>query len=321
MDTHHRFIYFIAWLFCTISRKSFASFTGTFLIGVGIAILNVILPSIIKDKFPNKFAFMTSVYTTSMGIVASLASGLSVPLAIQLGLGWKLTLLLWAIPTVVALIVWFYLVKFDRKTDEMDKPSQTNAEFKKMWRTPRAWQIALFLGLQSFLFYVTITWLPNILHHFGASRQLAGWLLSFTQLIGLPANFFVPILADRFYKRQEHVALIVSSFSIIGFFLLIISSQAWLFIMSIIFIGLGLSGTFSLALAFVGMRARDAKQAAQLSGMAQSLGYILAAVGPMLIGSLFDLTGAWLVPLIALIIVGLLTAYFGYCSGKDGYVL
>lgn len=312
-------ILIIVGLFVRTTPILFLLFIGTFLVGVGIAILNVILPVIVKDKFPHKFALMTSVYTTSMSGIAALASGLSVPLANGLNLGWRNSLLVWAIPAVIAIVVWVILLRLDQNERpqkiQLDKQEKTT----NLWNSSLAWQIALFMGLQSFLFYVTITWLPDILHSKGLSFETAGWLLSITQIIGLPANFFVPIIAEKF-DSQKKVALGICSTSIIGFTILLFSTSYLFIIISIVFFGLGLGGTFSLALAFIGMRAKDAKQSAQLSGMAQSIGYIFAAVGPILIGSLFDMTNMWTVPIVTIIIVGILTAFFGSRAGENRYV-
>lgn len=294
-------------------------FIGTFIIGAGIAILNVVLPGIIKDKFPEKFGLMTSVYTTTMSLFAALASGLSIPFAVGMKLGWENALAFWAIPVAVTFLLWLYLVKFDKRNATNQHVTNDTYEKTNLWKSSLAWQLALFLGLQSFLFYSSIAWLPDILRNKGVSRETAGWLLSFTQLIGLPANFFVPIIAERF-KSQQKVALGICACSILGFTVLLFSTNYMPMMIGIIFIGLGLGGTFSLALAFIGMRSKDAEVAAELSGMAQSLGYVFAAVGPLLIGLFFDLTNAWIIPIISLIIVSILTAMFGMLAGRDRFV-
>ena len=154
----------------------FFLFAGTLLAGLGIAIGNVLLPAIVKDKFPEKFGLMTSVYSTSMGLVASLASGISIPLAIDLNLGWQGAQIVWVIPTVVAILVWVILHKKNSKNHSSIQQS-SGSNSNRMWRTPLAWQIAIFMGFQSFLFYVTISWLPEILHSHGISMGTAGWML------------------------------------------------------------------------------------------------------------------------------------------------
>jgi CP family cyanate transporter-like MFS transporter len=292
-------------------------FAGTFLIGTGISICNVLLPVIIKDKYPKKFGLMTSVYSTAMGLMASLASGLSVPLAINLNLGWKNALLVWIIPALIGILLWIYLVKnSDHKRAEIKTTTGDNT----IWRSPLAWQVAFYMGFQSFLFYVTITWLPEILQNLGASVSTAGWLLSFTQLIGLPAGFIVPVLAGHI-RSQRSIAAILGLTSVLGYSgLLLFGTNYPVMITSIILIGIGLGGTFPLGLAFLGLRSKNARQAAELSGMAQSIGYILAAIGPIFIGSLYDFTHTWTIPLITLIIVSVIVITFGIGAGRNKFV-
>ncbi|WP_394234735.1 CynX/NimT family MFS transporter [Niallia oryzisoli] len=300
----------------TISTVFFL-FAGTFLIGIGIAICNVLLPVVIKDKFPSKFGLMTSVYSTSMGLVASLASGFSVPLAVGFELGWQRALLVWGVPAVIAIILWVYLIK-NSKGNKGDMKRSTNGG-NRIWRSPLAWYVALFMGFQSFLFYVTIAWLPEILQDLGVSTATAGWLLSFTQFMGLPASFFVPMIAGKL-RSQAWLAGILGACSILGYAGIMYTSSFVMMIFSIVLLGLGLGGTFPLGLAYIGIRSRDARQAAELSGMAQSVGYILAAVGPIAIGSLYDVAHTWTVPLITLIAVGVLVCLFGASAGRDQYV-
>ncbi|MDN3017082.1 MFS transporter [Paenibacillus sp. BSR1-1] len=296
---------------------TFFLFAGTLLAGMGIAIGNVLLPAVVKDKFPQKFGLMTSVYSTSMGLVASLASGLSVPLADGLNLGWQGALIVWGIPAVIAIIVWVLLVKSNQRSQNSIKKVSSNSN--QVWRSPLAWQIAIFMGFQSFLFYVTISWLPEILQSRGMSSSTAGWMLSFSQLVGLPASFFIPVIAGRF-RSQSWIALLLNICSFAGYGGLLLSSSYPIAIISIGLIGIGLGGTFPLALSYIGLRARNAAQAAELSGMAQSTGYILAAVGPMFIGFLYDTTHLWTIPLITLILVSVVVMLFGMISGRDRYI-
>ncbi|MBM7650899.1 CynX/NimT family MFS transporter [Neobacillus cucumis] len=296
---------------------TFFLFTGTLFIGAGIAIGNVLLPAVVKDKFPEKFGLMTSVYSTSMGLVASLASGLSVPLATDLNLGWQGALLVWGTPVIIAILLWSYLLKFNQESHAgIKKPAVSSAE---MWRSPLAWQIAIFMGFQSFLFYVTVSWLPEILQSHGLSMSTAGWMLSISQLVGLPASFFIPVIAGRF-RSQVWIAFILGLLSIIGYAGLLFGSSYPILIISIIFIGLALGGNFPLALSYIGLRSKSAHRAAELSGMTQSTGYILAAIGPMLIGYLFDLTHLWTIPLVALTMISTIMTVFGMLSGQNRYV-
>lgn len=296
---------------------TFFLFTGTLLAGLGIAIGNVLLPAVVKDKFPQKFGLMTSVYSTSMGLIASLASGISVPLATDLNLGWQGAQIVWALPVVVAILVWVLLRKYNLR--DSGSIQQMSSASNRMWRTPLAWQIAIFMGFQSFLFYVTISWLPEILHSHGISMEAAGWLLSFTQLVGLPASFFIPVLAGR-AQSQVKIAFMLGMCAIVGYSGLLLGSSYPMLIVSIALIGFALGGAFPLALSYIGLRARNANIAAELSGMTQSTGYILAAVGPLFIGYLYDMVHSWTLPILTLIFVSVVVVVFGMLSGRNRYV-
>nr|WP_263323722.1 MFS transporter [Neobacillus sp. Marseille-Q6967] len=297
---------------------TFFLFTGTLLAGLGIAIGNVLLPAVVKERFPQKFGLMTSVYSTSMGLVASLASGISIPLAVDLNLGWQGAQIVWGLPVIVGLILWAFLNKYNQK-GKNDIQQKQSTHSNRMWRSPIAWQIAIFMGFQSFLFYVTISWLPEILHSHGMSMETAGWLLSFTQLVGLPASFVIPVLAGRF-QSQVWISFILSMCAVLGYSGLLIGSTYPVLIVSIILIGIALGGSFPLALSYIGLRARNGQQAAALSGMAQSTGYVLAAIGPLFIGYLYDITHVWTVPIIMLIVVSFILMIFGMFSGRNRYV-
>lgn len=296
---------------------TFFIFFGTLLIGVGIAIGNVLLPVVVKEKFPQKFGLMTSIYSTSMGLFASLASGISIPLAHGLKLGWDGALIVWGIPTIIAIVVWILLIRLNPAKDNAVKSVRISA--KQIWRSPLAWKIALFMGFQSSLFYITMSWLPEILYKYGISRGTAGWLLSFTQIVGVPVSFLVPILAGRL-RSQVWISFALGMCSIVGYGGLWMGSSYPIMILSIILIGIALGGNFPLALSYIGIRARNGNQAAELSGMAQSTGYMLAAIGPILIGYLYDMTQVWTIPLITLIVISGVVTTFGMLSGRDKYV-
>lgn len=301
---------------------SFLLFGGTFIAGLGIAILNVLLPGLIKEKFPFRVGLLTSIYSTTMGIIAAMASGVSIPIANSFNHGWQISLLIWTTPVILALIVWFYLrskKRVSRHDTDYRQMKYSPSSYKKIWRSKLAWKIAVFMGLQSFLFYVTISWLPEILHFKGLSTQLSGWMLSLTQFIGLPASFIVPVLADKL-KSQRGIIIVLTLSYFIGYCGILLSNNFTLIVISSLFIAFPLSGIFALALTLLGKRARTSKDAAELSGMAQSMGYILAAIGPIFIGLLFDLFGSWNIPIIAILITMIILLIFGLLVGKEQYV-
>ncbi len=292
-------------------------FAGTLLAGLGIAFCNVLLPGVIKEKFPLKVALMTSVYSTIMTMAAAAASGLSIPFAAGLDLGWNNALLVWVIPAIIAVVLWIYL-GMKRKAAHHTAKNESKAGDRNhnIWRSPLAWQVALFMGFQSSWFYITISWMPEILYDYGTDMATAGWMLSIAQFIGVPFSFIVPVIAGRI-ESQRGLAASLGLLGIAGYCGLLFGSSYFMMVFSIILIGIPLGGSFALALAFLGMRAGNAEQASELSGMAQSLGYVLAAIGPMLIGYLFDVTGMWTTPLITLILIAGLVTCFGLGAGRN----
>lgn len=296
-------------------------FVGTAIIGIGIAIMNVLLPALIKEKFPNRVGRITSIYTTSMAVLAATASGLSVPLSTNAGLGWQLSLSSWGLLVFIGIIVWIFVIKKEASTEEVKIGiTETFTESRSLWKSPLAWQVTLFMGLQSFLFYVMISWLPEIMQSFGFSIVTAGWLVSYAQFISLPTTFLAPVLAEKF-PNQQGIVLGIGGLMTIGFSGVLIGGPAPLMVLWVTLIGLASGGSISLSLALLGMRARNAQEAGVLSGMAQSIGYVFAAIGPLFIGLLFDITSEWTVPLIMIVIVSVLMTVAGLGAGRNKYVI
>ncbi|QGH33066.1 MFS transporter [Gracilibacillus salitolerans] len=292
-------------------------FVGTILIGIGIAVINVILPSLIKSNFPEKIGLMTGVYTTSMSIFAALASGLSVPLTTTSGLGWKWSLASWSILTIIGITVWLVTMnKGPLKEDrELYEPSTV-----QLLRSPVAWQVTLFMGLQSFLFYVTISWLAEILISNGFSGAVAGWYVAYMQFISLPATFFTPVIAGKL-KNQQPVVAVFGLSGLIGYSILYFEPDIIGSTIAITLIGIMLGASISLALALLGLRTSNSRQAAELSGMSQSFGYLLASVGPIVIGLIFDITNHWQPSIMTILVVTLIMTGFGLGASRNKKVL
>lgn len=298
-------------------------FLGTLAIGLGIAICNVLLPSFIKERFPLKVGLMTSLYSTCMALVATISSGISAPLAEGLKLGWGWALFVWIIPAVIAFFVWLYinneLVRNGIHKIETFKPNKQKRR-KTVWTSFLAWMIALFMGFQSTIYYVTISWLPELLMDSGFTKISAGYMLSYFQFLAIPFSFIIPILAVRLHN-QISIVLVSNIAYIIGIILLILDGNLFSYIVAVTLIGAASSTNFALSLSFFSIRAKNAHDAANLSGMAQSIGYIIAAVGPVMIGLIYDITQAWLIPLISLIIIAICIIGFGLFAGQRKYVL
>ena len=185
-------------------------YIGIAVLGLAISICNVLLPSLIKREFPERIGVMTGVYSISMNIFGATASGISVPLAIGAGLGWQNALGIWAILSFVSFLVWAPQMR-RRPGKATAIQQQTEKHRVNLWRSSLAWQVTLFMGLQSMVFYVLIAWLPEILKHQGVAANQAGWMLSVMQLALLPITFIVPIIAGRMTNQR----LLVGSTSVL----------------------------------------------------------------------------------------------------------
>ncbi|MDM5303939.1 MFS transporter [Bacillus subtilis] len=292
-----------------------ALFAGTALIGIGIAIGNVLLPSLIKHKYPEKSGIMISLYTTSMCIFAALASGVSVPLAAQMEGGWKQAFLLWGGLAFLALLIWIPQLRH-RDTANKAVKLQTSS----IWASKMAWHVTIFMGLQSFLFYSSIAWFPEILRSHGIDTSTAGWMVSLMQFASLPSTFLTPVFADRL-KHQRGIVAGLTAVYLIGLCGLLAGGSHILLAVWMIIIGIGQGSSISLALTLIGLRSENAQQAAALSGMSQSFGYLLAAVGPIFVGYLFDQTHSWTMPLVLLIAALITMGAAGLGAGRDQYIL
>lgn len=291
-------------------------FLGTAMAGIGIAVCNVLIPGIVKQSFPKQAGLMTGMYTTSMGVCAALASGMSIPLAVNLGLGWQKSLLVWAIFAVISLVIWLPQVRKHNKKAELARGGLANSS---MLRSKLAWQVTLFMGLQSFLFYCLIAWLPEILKVHGMGSATGGWMLAVMQFAGLPASFLTPVLAVKL-SDQRGIVLTIGALYVVGFLGLLIGGGYNFMIMCIILIGVAQGAGISLALTLFVLRSANSIQASALSGMAQSLGYLLAATGPIIIGFIFDFTHSWTMPIVALIFIAIAMLTAGLGAGRNVYV-
>lgn len=286
---------------------------GTALFGVGIALGNVLLPTLVKRDFPDQSGSMTGLYSSVMGLGAAAAAGTSVPLAASLG--WRGSLAFWAVPAVIGLIVWLPQLKGSLRTQPR---RSVGAALSSLGRSRLAWEIALFMGLQSLTFYVILAWLPDLLQSRGLGAAEAGWLLALSQALGIAGSAVVPAWASkRRDQRSVIVALgVLEAVAIGGLFL----PDALYATFWVSLLGFVLGGTFGLALLFLVLRTPDAETATELSGMAQSAGYLLAATGPAGFGWLHDLTHGWTLPLVLLLGMVAAKVAVGLGAGKPAVI-
>ncbi|ECF2753210.1 MFS transporter [Salmonella enterica subsp. enterica serovar Ituri] len=285
-------------------------FAGTAIIGCGIALGNVLLPGLIKRDFSQHVARLTGAYSLTMGAAAALGSALVVPLALH-GFGWRGALLMLMLFPLLAFLIW--LPQW-RTTRSANLSSSRALHERGIWRSPLAWQVTLFLGLNSLIYYVIIGWLPTILTSHGYSEAQAGSLHGLLQLATAAPGLAIPLILHRF-NDQRWIAALVSLLCAVG------AAGLWFVpgqsvIWTLLF-GFGSGATMILGLTFIGLRASSAHQAAALSGMAQSVGYLLAACGPPVMGKLHDASGSWYLPLSGVTVLAIIMAIFGLYAGRD----
>lgn len=297
---------------------------GTLLIGVAIAVLNVVLPSWVKRDFPTKIGQVTGAYSAAQSGFAAVASGVAVPVAGFTGLGWRLPAAMWAGMALIAVGVLLPLMwrEAGETTEEAtDAPGLVTTDTghaahpgPPLWRSLLAWQVAAFMGLQSTNYYVLITWLPSIEQDAGISDTTAGLHLVLFSIFGIGGSLGCSALLARLRNQQVLGACIALVLVVanLGIMLAPGATVVWACVA-----GIGGGSSIVFALSLFGMRARSHRTAASLSGMAQSLGYILAAVGPVAVGALHDATGSWTPPMAVLLVLSGCLVVAGLLAGRD----
>ncbi|HHG8772502.1 TPA: CynX/NimT family MFS transporter [Raoultella planticola] len=285
-------------------------FVGTAIIGCGIALGNVLLPGLIKRDFSQHVAKMTGAYSLTMGGAAALGSAMVVPLAL-VGFGWRGALLMLMAFPLLALLFWLPQARKQATAPLTGSGAMHN---RGIWRSALAWQVTLFLGINSLVYYVVIGWLPAILQSLGYSEAQAGSLHGLLQLATAAPGLAIPLILHRL-KDQRGIAILVALMCAVS------AGGLWFWpgqaVLWTLIFGFGSGATMILGLTFIGLRASSAHQAAALSGMAQTVGYLLAACGPPVMGKIHDANGDWHIPLIAVALISVAMAVFGALAGRS----
>lgn len=286
-------------------------FPGTVVAALAIALLNVLLPSLVRQRFPDRIGFAMGAYTVAMTLGASLAAGLTVPVFRASGGSINAALGIWAIPAALALLAWVPQV-WDRAARAHAAPSRPR---HAIWREPLAWHVLLFMGMQSLLFYGPLSWLPQIYRDRGMDAVEAGFLLMLFTVLGILGNLAAPVLASRFPDQRVAVGFTISLtfLGILG----VLAAPDWTALLWIVLMGVSQGSSISIALMLIVLRAGDAETAAELSSMAQFGGYLIGAAGPLVMGLLHTATGGWAAPLLFLLLIGALIWIPGLIVGQN----
>jgi MFS transporter, CP family, cyanate transporter len=316
-------------------------FPGTILATSAIALLNVLTAAMIKRRWPERAGLGIGIFLTGLSLGAVLASLLSVPVYNASGGSVRLTLGLWAGPAAVAALLWIPQLRYGRiaggrgsaggtvSVGEAGRGEAAGAAGAvvstgsagagvarvKVHRHFLAWQVTAFMGLQSLLYYAALSWLPTMFQDRGDSAVTAGNLLALMGLGNLATSMVVPLLAQRLHRGQRRLVvpsvigtaagLAGSVWGPLG------SAPAWVLVL-----GVCQGATLGLAVFFTMARAPDPGTAASLSGLAQSVGYLVASTGPLALGLLHSLTGGWAIPFALLLVLTACELGFGLLAGR-----
>ncbi|MHC9046047.1 CynX/NimT family MFS transporter [Microbacterium saperdae] len=304
-----------------------ALFGGTVLVGAGIAVANVCMPAVIKQDFAHRLGLMMGLYSTALFLGAAAAAALTVPFMTALDGSWRGALAIWAIPAVLAVLIWTPRAiravadspgttggPVDAIAEPRDEPRLT-----MLLRDPVAWAVTGFMGLQSLSYYAALTWIPTMLQDAGISVADAGLLLSYSSLPGIAAALLVPTMMRRIRATWLPVLLsaLLSAAGLIGLLVAPGGAAAWVWMT---LLGLGQGAAIALSLTYIVLRAPDARHTAHLSTMAQGIGYLLAGLGPIGLGLLHAAVGGWIAPVAALVILLAVQAVAGAAASRDRHV-
>jgi MFS transporter, CP family, cyanate transporter len=279
----------------------------------GMATANVLLPSLVKLHFPDRIGLVTSIYTTCLALGLTLASVLTVPLSDHFG-SWRWGLFAWAATALVATLPWIGLARHDRaKPDSAVRGISLGA----VARTRLGWGMAMFFGFQSLQAYAVFGWFAQVYRDAGFSPGTAGLLLGVITAMSIPLSFWLPAWAARMENQTWLIVGLVACYPV-GYVGLIVApvAGAWLWA---VLVGVA-AAVFPVALTLIGLRARTSEGTAALSGFTQSMGYVVAAIGPFGMGLTYELTGGWTVPLIGLIVLVIPQLVAGLVVARPSYI-
>jgi CP family cyanate transporter-like MFS transporter len=306
----------IIFAFGLVLRSLFGTFglyTGTLIAGAGTSVVMVVLPAIIKKNFPDKAGMMMGFYSTALCLGATIAAAFTVPLENVPGSDWRWALGFWTLPLIVSIFMWVPYTKGQKPNTS--RARSASPRLRKCWL---AWQVSLFMGIQSSIAYCVFGWLPVMLIERGMTALAAGFILSITLGVQLITSLTAPWIATR-GKDQRATIAVMLSMAVFGLMTTIYGSMSLMWLWATV-LGLGLGGMFSIALSLLVLRAPTPQLAASLSGMAQGVGYIVAAIGPVIVGLLHELTGGWDAVAVFYLILVSGSCFFGMGAGRAKYV-
>jgi MFS transporter, CP family, cyanate transporter len=268
-------------------------FAGTVLAGAAIAVAQAVVPVLIRTRFPSRMGALTGAFSMALTMGAAVAAALAVPLQDLFGGSWAAALAVWALPALAAAALWV-------APSLRPGTTVTGAPPPPLARVPLAWCVAVFFGIQSMGFYATLAWLPSMLEDEGYASGRAGALLALMTIVQLAPAFAVPLLAARF-RDQRALLVAIAGLSVGGLAGLVAAPQLaglW-----VVVLGVGQGGALGLGMILPVLRGGDVAAVASLMAMTLCVGYLIAAIGPWLLGAVRDASSGWTAPMIVLIAI------------------
>lgn len=292
-------------------------FLGAALVGIAITVGNVLMPAYIKNNYQKNVGTMMGIYSVAMNLTAALAAGFSISLGKFTQMGWKGSIGIWLVLSLATILIWLPQVKKRRAVQATASLGQDEVKVN-MYKSKIAWAVTVFMGVQSLLFYCLAAWLPKVAITWGIASEDAGWLLSYMQFAQLPMTFIGAIIASKL-PNQKLLAIGTGVLFAVGIAGLLIFKVNFIALWCVL-IGTASGLAFSLSMLFFVLRTGSTVQAAELSGMAQSIGYLIAACGPPIFGALFDVTQSWSMSLVFLLVMSITLIVSGGIAGKNYWV-
>ena len=289
-------------------------YAGTLIIGLTIALLNVLIPSVIQANQPHRIGFYTAVYTTSMSISTAVVAALAVPLA--KASSWQGVILVISAVCLLAFLLWLPTARTNHAMHE----DQEKGQDKPLWKNTKVWVFTLFCGLQSLVFYTGMTWFPTMASQSGLTAEQGGLLASIYTLVGIPYSILIPNLVTRLHKKGRLILLaLVCASGLLGVSLLLLPGHSFLYWLTVILlVGSSVACLFPYLLVSFSLKTSNPQETAQLSGFSQTGGYLLAAFGPTFFGTFREWTGSWTSgSLILLALTAVMTAAVLYIESQD----
>ncbi|MEU7752304.1 MFS transporter [Micromonospora sp. NPDC049171] len=287
------------------------------LAGTGIG--NVLLPPIVRRHFPDRVALLTAVYVCVVGVGTAVPAAVAAPVSAQIG--WRFSLGIWSVTSMVALVPWLVIIARERRqrlSDAGTVESPPTALVSRLWRSRVALSITVVFSTSTICTYAAFAWLPEILGDIaGSTPTEAGVLLAATGIISVPGAFVAPLLVARLRNVGWLIAAGVVSF--LSGYLGLLLAPTTLTLLWVLLIGSG-SILFPVCLVLINVRTRSHGGTVALSGFAQGVAYALGALGPLLVGLLHDLSGGWTLPLLFLLAVTLVATIPAITLARPAFV-